>query len=164
VFVHPTTAAFADDVFGDYYLWNAVGNPMEVTVAAAHLVMSGTLERHPGLRLVLSHGGGAVAALRGRLRHAVQAVAAAGSRLSAAPDESLRRLYYDTVVHDRDVLAALVDYVGAERVVLGSDHPFDMGDGDPVGSVRRVGLEPDAEDLVLGGNASRLLGRGDTPS
>jgi aminocarboxymuconate-semialdehyde decarboxylase len=157
VFVHPTTAAFEQPVFGEYYLWNAVGNPVEITVAAAHLVMSGTLERHPDLRIVLSHGGGAIAALRGRLRHAYDVVTAAGSRLTGPMEESLRRLYVDTVVHDRDVLAALVGFVGPERVLLGSDHPFDMGDPDPVGSVRALGLAPDAEALILDGNAHRLV-------
>ena len=160
VFVHPTTAAFDAPVFGEYYLWNAVGNPVEITVAAAHLVMSGALERHPELRLVLSHGGGAIAALRGRLRHARETVAPAGSRLTESVDESLRRLCVDTVVHDRDVLATLVDFLGPERVLLGSDHPFDMGDPDPVGSVRRLGLAPAAEALVLGQNVDRLMSSG----
>ncbi|MPZ60816.1 MAG: amidohydrolase family protein [Propionibacteriales bacterium] len=159
VFVHPTTSAFDAEVFSQYYLWNAVGNPVEVTIAAAHLVLSGVLERHPDLRILLSHGGGAVTGLRGRLRHAHANVAAAGTRLAGAPEDSLRRLHFDTVVHDRDVLAALVDFAGHDRVVLGSDHPFDMGDPDPAGSVRRLGMEPVAEESVLGGNARRLIRR-----
>jgi aminocarboxymuconate-semialdehyde decarboxylase len=156
IFVHPTTSAFDEPVFRDYYLWNAVGNPMEITVTAAHLILSGTLERHPGLRLVLSHGGGAALALRGRLRHAHRAVAAAGTRLTESVETSLRRLHFDSVVHDPILLAALVEFAGADRVLLGSDHPFDMGDPDPVGSVRRLGLDPASESLVLGGNADRL--------
>jgi aminocarboxymuconate-semialdehyde decarboxylase len=159
VFVHPTTSAFDQPVFRDYYLWNAVGNPMEITVAAAHLVLSGTLERHPGLRIVLSHGGGAALALRGRLHHSHRAVAAAGARLTESVEASLRRLHYDTVVHDPTLLAALVEFAGSDRVLLGSDHPFDMGDPDPVGSVRRLGMTQEAEALVLGGNAHRLTTR-----
>ncbi|HKE69170.1 MAG TPA: amidohydrolase family protein [Nocardioidaceae bacterium] len=156
VFVHPTTSAFDEPVFRDYYLWNAVGNPMEITVTAAHLILSGTLERHPGLRLVLSHGGGAALALRGRLRHAHRAVAAAGTRLTESVETSLRRLHFDSVVHDPTLLSALVEFAGADRVLLGSDHPFDMGDPDPVGSVRGLGLDPESESLLLGGNADRL--------
>ena len=156
IFVHPTTSAFDEPVFRDYYLWNAVGNPMEITVTAAHLILSGTLERHPGLRVVLSHGGGAALALRGRLRHAHRAVAAAGTRLTESVETSLRRLHFDSVVHDPALLSALVEFAGADRVLLGSDHPFDMGDPDPVGSVRRLGLDPESESLVLGGNADRL--------
>src|SRR5262245_32844829 len=156
VFVHPTTSAFDEPVFRDYYLWNAVGNPMEITVTAAHLILSGTLERHPGLRIVLSHGGGAALALRGRLRHAHRAVAAAGGGLTEGVEASLRRLHFDTVVHDQSVLETLVGYAGADRVLLGSGHPFDMGDPDPVGSVRGLGLDAASESLVLGGNADRL--------
>jgi aminocarboxymuconate-semialdehyde decarboxylase len=157
VFVHPTTSAFHEPVFRDHYLWNAVGNPMEITVTAAHLILSGTLERHPDLRIVLSHGGGAMLALRGRLRHAHRAVAAAAGGLTEGVDASLRRLHFDTVVHDRSVLAALVEFAGPDRVLLGSDHPFDMGDPDPVGSVRALALAPEAEAFVLGGNADRLI-------
>ena len=160
VFVHPTTSAFDEPVFRDHYLWNAVGNPMEITVTAAHLILSGTLERHPDLRIVLSHGGGAVLALRGRLRHAHRAVVAAGGQLTEGVEASLRRLHFDTVVHDRSVLAALVEFAGADRVLLGSDHPFDMGDPDPVGSVRALALAPEDEALVLGGNVDRLCGDG----
>lgn len=158
VLVHPTTRGFDAPALAEHYLWNAVGNPLETTVAAAHLVMSGTLERHPGLRIVLAHGGGAILALRGRLRHAHRAVAAAADRLRESPEDSLRRLYYDTVVHDPALLRALVDTVGADRVLLGSDHPFDMGDLRPAAAVRAAGLDPDDEARVLGGNAAALLG------
>jgi aminocarboxymuconate-semialdehyde decarboxylase len=158
VFVHPTTRGFAAPVFDEHYLWNAVGNPFETTVTAAHLVMTGTMERHPGLRVLLAHGGGAILALRGRLRHAHSFQPQARARLREDPEASLRRFYYDTVVHDAGLLRSLVDTVGAERVVLGSDHPFDMGDLRPADTVRAAGLAPDDEAAVLAGNAARLLG------
>jgi aminocarboxymuconate-semialdehyde decarboxylase len=156
VFVHPTTRGSAAPA--EHYLWNAVGNPLETTVAAAHLVMTGTLERHPGLKVLLAHGGGAILALRGRLRHAHSFQPQACSRLRESPEASLRRLYYDTVVHDPAVLRELVATVGADRVVLGSDHPFDMGDLRPAESVRAAGLDAADEAAVLGGTAARLLG------
>jgi aminocarboxymuconate-semialdehyde decarboxylase len=158
VFVHPTTRGFADPVFEEDYLWNLVGNPFETTIAAANLVMGGTMERHPGLRVLLAHAGGAIVALRGRLRHGHAAVAAAGRALSTAPDELIGRFYFDTITHDPALLAALVEAVGAERVLLGSDYPFDMADPDPVGTVRAAALGPEAESAVLYGNAARLLG------
>jgi aminocarboxymuconate-semialdehyde decarboxylase len=158
VFVHPTTRGFPDPVFQDHYLWNAVGNPLETTVTAAHLIMTGTMERHPGLRVVLAHGGGAILALRGRLRHAHSFQPQARSRLSESPEDSLRRFWFDTVVHDTGLLRALVDTVGADRVVLGSDHPFDMGDLRPADTVRAAGLDRRDEEAVLGGNAAALLG------
>jgi aminocarboxymuconate-semialdehyde decarboxylase len=159
VFVHPTTRGFAAPVFGEHYLWNTVGNPLETTITAAHLVMTGTMERHPGLRVLLAHGGGAVLALRGRLRHAHGFQAQARARLRESPDESLRRFHYDTVVHDAGLLRSLVETVGADRVLLGSDHPFDMGELRPAEAVAAAGLAPDDERAVLGGNALALLGR-----
>ena len=77
MFVHPSTRGFAGP--DEHYLWNTVGNPVETTVTAAHMVMSGVMERHPDLKVLLAHGGGAVLALRGRLRHAHEHLAAAPS-------------------------------------------------------------------------------------
>ncbi|MDO8212491.1 amidohydrolase family protein [Conexibacter sp. CPCC 206217] len=158
VFIHPTTRGFDDPVFTEHYLWNAVGNPLETTITAAHLVLTGTIERHPGLRILLAHGGGTILALRGRLRHAHSFQPQARSRLREDPEASLRRFYYDSVVHDAGLLRALVETVGADRVMLGSDHPFDMGDLRPADTVRAAGLDPRDEALVLEGNAAALLG------
>jgi aminocarboxymuconate-semialdehyde decarboxylase len=150
VFVHPTTRAFD---WPDFYLWNTVGNPFETTITAAHMVGAGVLERHPGLRVLLAHGGGALPALRGRLRHA----AALQGRVD--PEASIRRFYFDTVTHDPAVLRGLVEFAGGEHVVLGTDHPFDMGDPHPVATVRAAALGA-AERDVLGGAALRLLENG----
>jgi aminocarboxymuconate-semialdehyde decarboxylase len=157
VLVHPTTRGFGEPVFDEYYLWNAVGNPSETTIAAAHMVLAGVLERHPDLRVVLAHGGGALLALRGRLRHAYEQRTGAHARLSEQPEHSIRRFYFDTVVHDRALLRALVDYAGPERVLLGSDYPFDMGDLRAADTVRSCEFIPEVEAAVLGGNAERLL-------
>jgi len=155
VFIHPSTRGFAGP--GEYYLWNTVGNPLETTITAAHMVMAGIMERHPGLKVLLAHGGGAVLALRGRLRHAHAALAPAQARLSDSPEASLRRFYYDTVTHDATLLRALVEFAGAEQVVLGSDFPFDMADPRPADTVRAAGLGPDAEAAILGRNLEALL-------
>jgi len=158
VFIHPTTRGFDVSALGDHYLWNTVGNPLETTVTAAHMVMAGVLERHPGLRVLLAHAGGALPALRGRLRHAHGFQPQARSRLTEPVDDSLRRFYYDTVTHDVELLRALVDYVRAGQVVLGSDHPFDMADARPAETVRACRFEPAQEKAILAGNARRLLG------
>jgi aminocarboxymuconate-semialdehyde decarboxylase len=159
VFVHPTTRGFDLPVFDDYYLWNAVGNPVETTITAAHMVMAGVLEAHPRLRVLLAHAGGAILALRGRLRHAHSFQPQARARLGESPEESLRRFYYDTVTHDEGLLRHVIDFVGANRALCGSDYPFDMGLERPAEPVRALGLPPEEETAILGGNALRLLGQ-----
>ncbi len=162
IFVHPTTTGFGLDALSPYYLWNSVGNPMETAVAAAHLAAAGVLERHPEVKILLAHGGGGLHAVRGRLRRAFAVRPEARSRSDDGPDASLRRFYYDSLTHDSAVLADLVGYAGADHVLLGSDRPFDMGTEHPVDEVRALGGE--AADLILGGNAERLLGLSPDPA
>ena len=157
VLVHPTTRGFQLPVFEEHYLWNTVGNPLETAITAAHLTMTGLLERRPGLRIVLAHGGGAFLAVRGRLRHSHTFQPQARSKLQESPLGSIRRFHYDTVTHDAGLLRELIGLAGADHVLLGSDHPFDMGTTRPVEEVRELGLAPNDEALVLGGNAVRLL-------
>jgi len=152
VFVHPSSRGFALPVMEEHYLWNTVGNPLETTVSAAHMVGSGVLDEHPGLRVLLAHGGGALAALRGRLARE-QEIHPPGRDVHA----ELRRFLVDTVVHDVEVLRDLVELFGPDRVLLGSDYPFDMGSERPAEIVRALGLPPEEEALILGGNALRLL-------
>lgn len=160
VFIHPTTRGLGIPALDDYYLWNSVGNPLETAITAAHIAMAGVLERFPPLRVLLAHGGGALPIVRGRLRRAYALRPEAAARITKGPDASLRRFYYDTVTHDADLLTGLVRYAGPEQVLLGSDRPFDMGTDHPVDEVRGLGLGPETE-LILGGNAGRLLGLAD---
>ena len=159
VFVHPTTRGFGIEALDDYYLWNTAGNPLETTITAAHLVMAGVLERHSELRILLAHAGGAILSLRGRLRHSHTFQPDARSRLTESPVDSIRRFYLDTVTHDPTLLRAAIEFAGAERVLLGSDYPFDMGLERPAEPVRELGLDPQGEAAILGGNALRLLGQ-----
>jgi aminocarboxymuconate-semialdehyde decarboxylase len=154
VFVHPSTRGFALEAMDEHYLWNTVGNPLETTVTAAHMVGAGVLDEHPGLHVLLAHGGGALPALRGRLAHE-QEIHAPGRDVRSA----IRRFHVDTVVHEEAVLRDLVDVFGADRVLCGSDYPFDMGVERPAEIVRALELPPDDEAKILGGNALRLLGQ-----
>jgi aminocarboxymuconate-semialdehyde decarboxylase len=159
IFVHPTTRGLPGQPALDArYLWNSVGNPLETTITAAHLATAGVLERFPRLRILLAHGGGGLHAVRGRLRRAHEVRPEAAARAPVGPDNALRRFYYDSLTHDQALLAGLVGYAGAEHVLLGSDRPFDMGTDDPAGEVRALGLDEADEQLILGGNAARLLG------
>jgi aminocarboxymuconate-semialdehyde decarboxylase len=157
VFVHPTTRGFDSPAFQDYYLWNTVANPLETATTAAHMVVAGVMERHPELRVLLAHGGGALLAVRGRMRHAHGFQPQAKSRLRESPEDSIRRFYFDTLTHDEALLRALIDYAGPDHVLLGSDYPFDMGDARHVDTVRALRLSPDVEAAILAGNAERLL-------
>jgi aminocarboxymuconate-semialdehyde decarboxylase len=157
VFIHPTTRGFDAPVFNDYYLWNAVGNPLENTITAAHMILSGVMETHPRLKVLLAHGGGAILSLRGRLQHAHSFQPQAKSRLHETPIESLKRFYLDTLVHDPDVLRELIQFAGPDHVVVGSDYPFDMGDAHPAAIVRSLNLSSDDEEKILSGNVTRLL-------
>ena len=152
VFVHPSSRGFALPVMEAHYLWNTVGNPLETTVSAAHMLGAGVLDAHPRLNVLLAHGGGVLPALRGRLARE-QEIHPPGRDVRTA----LRRFLVDTVVHDVDVLRDLVGLFGADRVLLGSDYPFDMGTERPAEIVRALNLPPDEEALILGGNALRLL-------
>lgn len=164
VFVHPTTRGLGIPALNDHYLWNSVGNPLETAITAAHLAATGVLERFPGLKLLLAHGGGGLQAIRGRLRRAFGVRPEAASRGPAGPDTALRAFWYDSLTHDRALLAGLVAYAGPGRVVLGSDRPFDMGSATTVAEVRDLGLPAEDEEQILGGSAAALLGLPGAPA
>jgi aminocarboxymuconate-semialdehyde decarboxylase len=142
-----------------HFLSNMVGNPAETTIAVGHIVYGGVLQRHPDLRICVVHGGGFVPYQAGRIARGYRARPdLTATVLSEPPEASLRRLYFDTVLHDPQAVAALVAFAGVERVVMGSDYPFEMGDPDPVGTVRRApGLSEDERETILRGNVERLL-------
>lgn len=158
VLVHPYRSLAGRGV-DRYFLANLVGNPAETTLAIAHLLFGGVLDRHPDLRLVLVHGGGFAPYQSGRWDRgfdAVQASRAGG--IATRPSELLRRVHLDTVLHDSATLGMLVRRAGSDRVVLGSDYPFPMGDLTPVDTLDEVeGLDEDARAAILGGNVERLL-------
>lgn len=157
VFIHPTTRGIDLAPFGLSYLWNSVGNPMETTVAASQIIMRGILERHPRLKIVLAHGGGALPALIGRIDHSSQVRPEPALLLDAHPSESFRRLYFDTVTHDPELLRYLITKVGVDHVVFGTDHPFDMGSYDIHGPFDALELSSADRAKILDLNIAGLL-------
>ena len=137
------------------YLANVVGQPLEHTVALSHLIFAGVFDRHPGLRLLATHGGGYLPAHLGRSDRAWHARSDAHT-CARPPSAYLDRILVDSVVLDPHELARLVGRMGADRVLLGSDYPFDMGEEDPLEALRQAGLTPDDRRAVAGGNALRL--------
>jgi aminocarboxymuconate-semialdehyde decarboxylase len=156
VFIHPVEGGGRAEL-RDYYMWNVIGNPLETTVAAGHLILSGVMEAYPRLKVLLAHGGGALPTLHGRLDRGFQQRPEINKVIPRLPTEYLRQFYFDTITHDPAVLRELVEFAGPERVMLGSDYPFDMGNENPVELVRSAGLGAEAESLILGDNAARLF-------
>ena len=143
--------------FGRHYLHNLVGYPFETTLAAGSLILGGTLDRFPSLDVVLVHGGGFLPYHVGRFDRGHTTRAEARSDGASLPSTYLRRFHYDTLVQFAPALAYLVGVAGADRVLLGSDHPFWLGDPEPLRIVREAGLSKTAEAAILGGNAARLF-------
>jgi aminocarboxymuconate-semialdehyde decarboxylase len=154
VFLHPFGCTL-DERLDRWYLANIVGQPVENAVALSHLVFSGVLDRHPGLRLLVSHGGGYLPTYLGRADHG-WLVRPEAHACVQPPSSYLRRLHFDSLVHAPRALRALVESVGAWQVVLGSDYPFDMGVDDPVQRLAEAGLTEQQQQAIRGGNATRL--------
>jgi aminocarboxymuconate-semialdehyde decarboxylase len=157
--VHPYSVSVRAGL-PDFYLTNLVGNPLETTVCAARLIFSGTLDTLPGLRVVLMHGGGYLPYQIGRLDHGYR-VRPEASGCRDRPSSYLDRFCYDTITHAARPLSFLVDLVGAERVVYGTDFPFDMGGGPVAAQLAGVSLSDGARQAIAGGNAARLFGVGE---
>ncbi|WP_028813626.1 amidohydrolase family protein [Streptomyces flavidovirens] len=159
IFLHPFGCTL-DERLDRWYLSNTVGQPTENAVALSHLIFSGVLDRHPDLKLLAAHGGGYLPTHIGRSDHAWRARADARG-CAHEPSSYLKRLYFDSLVHDPYVLRELIRAAGPDRVLLGSDYPFDMGTDDPLAALRAAGL-PDADfHAVRGANAAALLLRKD---
>lgn len=151
--VHPTFLRLPSK-FRSRGLKNAVARVGEVTVALTCLVYSGALLRHPNLTVIGALGGGAVVPFAKRI---VRNHELGWSDSGVDAEASLRRLHFDSVVLDPTFLRYLVQQVGADRFVMGSDYPFPW-EPDPVGSVLAAGLSADETSAVLGGTASRVYG------
>lgn len=157
VFIHPWGCTLGERL-NRHYLGNIVGQPVETTVALSHIIFSGLLDRRPGLRILAAHGGGYLPFYVGRSDHGWK-VRPESRTPREKPSSYLKKLYFDSLVYEPEALANLVAQVGAERIMLGSDFPFDMGSEDPVGHVHATpGLHADECAAICGGTAANLLG------
>lgn len=156
IFLHPLNPVGAERM-RKYHLRNLIGNPTENAIAAASLIFGGVMDAFPKLDIVLPHSGGTMPSLIGRWDHGAS-VRAELKHMSKPPSSYLRRFHYDTITHNDWVLENLIEQVGADRVVMGSDCPADMSYTQPVAVVERLErvAAPDREKIV-GGNAARLL-------
>jgi aminocarboxymuconate-semialdehyde decarboxylase len=146
--------------FGDYFLTNCIGNPLETMVAVTRMIFSGLFEELPDLKLVLLHGGGYLPFYAPRSDHTWEVRPETRVKIpDHPPSHYMKRLYYDTMVFQPLYLGHLIEIVGSDRVMAGTDFPFDMGETDPIGLVDRVESLSDEERVAIkGGNAARLFG------
>ena len=158
VFVHPWEMAGEKDM-SKYWLPWLVGMPAEVSRAVCSMIFSGTLERLPKLRVCFAHGGGAFPSTLGRIEHGFNV----RPDLCAIdnphdPRKYLGRMYFDSLVHDAATLQFLVDLVGVEKIALGTDYPFPLGELEPGKLIGTMPFDDTAKERLLSGTALEWLG------
>ncbi|MGO9607913.1 MAG: amidohydrolase family protein [Candidatus Binataceae bacterium] len=156
VCIHPFEAA-PSGALARYFLGNLVGNLYDTGLAAALLIYGGVLERHPNLRIVLYHAGGALHSLIGRLDMGYRLVPECRDAIPRPPSTYVSQFHFDIIAHNRAMLAHLVKTRGADGFVVGSDYPLPAGLAHPVEEVRALGLDAADEEKILATNARRLL-------
>ena len=155
VFIHPVFES-GDARVHEYGMANAVGRVTDTMIAVARLLFAGIPTRHPGARIVCAVGGAALPAILGRLRtnHALD------PKL-ADPEANLRALWFDTIVQDAATLRFIAETVGAERLMMGSDHPFPIGDRAPRRIIAEAGFDAATQAAIEGETAMAVFGLGD---
>ena len=158
LFFHP------NDVAGwerqrEYALIQLLGNPHEACLSLVRMILGGTLERFPRLKPCFPMGGGSVGLLLGRLSHGWRVREEARVKAPKPPEEYLDRIYFDTVLHSAKSLELVLEVISPDRLVLGTDYPWEMGQQGAVELIEHSRLSPDQRRAVLAGNAQRLLDR-----
>ncbi|HEY4044228.1 MAG TPA: amidohydrolase family protein [Rhodopila sp.] len=158
VFIHPS--GFTEPRrFTKFYFSNVIGNPLDTTMALHHLIFDGVLERYPNLKILAAHGGGYLPAYSGRIDHAWGARSDAHGALPKPPSFYLKKIYLDTIVFTPDQLDALKKLFGTEKILLGTDYPYDMGEYDPIAHIAAATSLTEADRAAIaGGNAKALFG------
>jgi aminocarboxymuconate-semialdehyde decarboxylase len=157
VLLHPNGFT-GGERFTEYYLTNVIGNPLDTTVALTRIIHGGVLEDYPGLKLCFVHGGGYLPFYSSRMDHAWEERPEGRHHITRAPSTYLKQVYVDGLVFDEVHLGFLVQQMGADHVVLGTDYPFDMGFYDPIGQLEKVaGLTDEQRRKIKSETAAMLL-------
>jgi aminocarboxymuconate-semialdehyde decarboxylase len=152
VLVHPMQLPRPE--WKGHYLTNLIGNPVETTTAVASLLLSGAMEELPNLRICFLHGGGCAPSLLGRWEHGWRSRADVRQGSTHPPSLAFTKLYFDTITHDPEVLRLLTAKASPDRILCGSDYPFDMAQPDPVSFLLDNGLDA----ATLEANGRQFLG------
>jgi len=157
IFFHPYYVG-TKGMFGNYYLTNLYGNPLDTAMVLASLIFGGVLDKFPNLKVGFTHGGGFFPYQIGRLKHGYEVRDEPKVNGAKSPERYLHQLYFDSIVFMDKQLRFLVDWAGAEHVMLGTDYAFDMGEFAPVDFVSGAGLAADQLQAVLSGSARKIFG------
>ena len=152
IIIHPMFGS-NDDRLHDMQMMNAVGRVSDVSIAISRLLFKGHLTRFKNLIIVASTGGGALPYMLGRLERNYKAF----PDLVVDPVEQFHHLYFDSIVFQPDILRFLIQKVGAERIMLGSDYPFPIGDQEPRRVIEKANCSVDDANLMLTQNAQKLF-------
>jgi aminocarboxymuconate-semialdehyde decarboxylase len=156
VVIHPNGFTQADRL-ERYYFNNVIGNPLDTSIALHYLIFDGVLERHPNLSILAVHGGGYLAAYSGRIDHAWGARSDCRGTLPKPPTSYLKKVYFDAVVFTPHQLKYLVQVFGADKILMGTDYPYDMAESDPLAHLVSAELDSASIAAIAGGNVQRLL-------
>jgi aminocarboxymuconate-semialdehyde decarboxylase len=158
IYIHPTDPLGVEAML-DYWLMPLVGFLMDTTLAASKLVFSGVVERHPRIRWVLTHMGGAIPYLAERLDRGYRAFADCRRNISKPPSEYLKEFYFDTVNFNPDAVKFAIGFAGADHILAGSDYPHQIGSIPlMLETIEKLDVDEESRRKILGGNAGRLLG------
>jgi aminocarboxymuconate-semialdehyde decarboxylase len=153
-FIHPH--GVEDMWFQPYAMWNSIGQSIEEVKVMSSLIYEGVLDRNPGLKIVMAHGGGYMPHYMGRLDRNVMDKPLSAKNIKKLPSEYLKDFFYDSCVYDPRTLEVLIERVGIERVVLGGDYP--VGAFDPIEFLSRARISDSDRARIAGANAESLLG------
>jgi aminocarboxymuconate-semialdehyde decarboxylase len=160
IFMHPQgTPELRSRLQGNGLLTNVIGNPLDTTIALSHLIFEGTLDRFPGLKLCVAHGGGYLPSYADRSDHGCLTFPEqCGKTIKKRPTEYLKQLYFDSLVFTGEALRHLVAQCGVSQIVLGTDYPYPWTSTAVDHVLATPGLSDADRIAILGGNAARLLG------
>jgi aminocarboxymuconate-semialdehyde decarboxylase len=157
LYIHPTSP-INDKSMEDYRLVPMIGFGIDTSLATIRLIMSGTLKKLPNLKLVASHVGGIFPFLRGRIETCFKAYPECKVHISEPPSTYLKKIWMDSIIYDNHVLMSAIAFSGVEKIMLGTDHPHQIGDiQNAVQRIKNLDISSDEKELILGGNAIKLL-------
>jgi aminocarboxymuconate-semialdehyde decarboxylase len=158
IYIHPAHPASVRGM-EEYWLTALVGFLFDTTLAAAHLVFAGVMERYPQITWMLTHMGGALPYLAERCDRGYEAFADCRRNITRPPTEYFKQFYYDTVNFNPDAIDFAIAFAGADHILAGSDYPHQIGSiSKMLDAISRVDVSAEEKEMILGGNAARVLG------